>query len=91
MEKCIKLGRLAVGSLQQSRYNVLPLYGKSYFGALSQIMEVILDKEEDIRAEMNVFQNHSAHRNIVSFLGAYLYKDQQVDEQLWIVMEVCVM
>lgn len=53
-------------------------------------MEAILDKEEDIRAEMNVFDNHSHHPNIVSFFGAYLYKDQQVDDQLWIVMEVCI-
>lgn len=51
-------------------------------------MEAILDKEEDIKAEMNVFNNHSHHPNIVSFLGAYLNKDQQVDDQLWIVMEV---
>ena len=54
----------------------------------TQVMEAVLDKEEDIKAEMNVFQNHSNHANIVSFLGAYLYKDQQVDDQLWIVMEV---
>ena len=52
-------------------------------------MEAILDKEEDIKAEMNVFENHSHHPNIVNFLGAYLNKDQQVDDQLWIVMEVC--
>lgn len=51
-------------------------------------MDATLDKEEDIRAEMNVFQNHSHHPNIVNFLGAYLYKDQQVDDQLWIIMEV---
>ena len=51
-------------------------------------MEAILEKEEDVKAEMNVFQNHSLHPNIVSFLGAYLYRDQQVDDQLWIVMEV---
>ena len=51
-------------------------------------MDAILDKEEDIRAEMNVFQNHSHHPNIVNFLGAYLYKSQQVDDQLWIIMEV---
>ena len=51
-------------------------------------MEANLDKEEDIKAELNVFQNHSEHPNIVSFLGAFLYKNQQADDHLWIVMEV---
>lgn len=51
-------------------------------------MEANLDKEEDIKAELNVFQNHSEHPNIVSFLGVFLYKNQQADDHLWIVMEV---
>ena len=53
-----------------------------------KVMEANLDKEEDIKAELNVFQNHSQHPNIVSFLGAFLYRDQQADDHLWIVMEV---
>ena len=51
-------------------------------------MEAILDKEEDIKAEMNVFENHSHHPNIVNFFGAFIKKDVLADDQLWIVMEV---
>jgi myosin-3 len=57
--------------------------------AAVKVMEANLDKEEDIKAELNVFQNHSQHPNIVSFLGAFLYRDQQADDHLWIVMEYC--
>ena len=51
-------------------------------------MEAVLDKEEDIKAEINVFENHSHHPNIVSFFGAFVKKDTIADDQLWIVMEV---
>ena len=56
--------------------------------AAVKIMEAVVDKEEDIRSELNVFNNHSSHPNIVNFMGAFLKKDQVVDDQLWIVMEV---
>lgn len=52
------------------------------------MMEVVLDKEEDIKAELNVFQNHSHHPNIVDFYGAFVKKNISADDQLWIVMEV---
>ncbi len=51
-------------------------------------MEAVLDKEEDIKAELNVFQNHAHHPNIVNFFGAFVKKDPIADDQLWIVMEV---
>ena len=53
-----------------------------------KIMDAVLDKEEDIKAELNVFQNHSHHPNIVDFHGAFLKKMALADDQLWIVMEV---
>ena len=56
--------------------------------AAVKVMEAILDKEDDIRAELNVFENHSHHPNIVNFYGAFVKKDSIADDQLWIVMEV---
>ena len=56
--------------------------------AAVKIMEAVVDKEEDIKSELNVFNNHSRHPNIVNFIGAFLKKDQAADDQLWIVMEV---
>ena len=53
-----------------------------------KVMEAVLDKEEDIKAELNVFENHSHHPNIVSFYGAFVKRDPIADDQLWIVMEV---
>ena len=56
--------------------------------AAVKVMEAVLDKEEDIKAELNVFENHSHHPNIVSFYGAFVKRDPIADDQLWIVMEV---
>ena len=56
--------------------------------AAVKIMEAVLDKEEDIRSELNVFQNHCNHPNIVKFFGAFVKRDKREDDQLWIVMEV---
>ncbi|XP_064389484.1 myosin-IIIb-like isoform X3 [Halichondria panicea] len=57
--------------------------------AAIKVMEAILDKEDDIRAELNVFENHSHHPNIINFYGAFVKKDSIADDQLWIVMEHC--
>ena len=51
-------------------------------------MEAVLDKEEDIKAELNVFQNHAHHPNIVDFHGAFVKKNEFTDDSLWLVMEV---
>lgn len=56
--------------------------------AAVKIMEAVVDKEEDIKSELNVFTNHSHHSNIVKFIGAFLKKDPTSDDQLWIVMQV---
>lgn len=56
--------------------------------AAVKIMDAVLDKEEDIRSELNVFQNHCSHPNIVKFFGAFVKRDKREDDQLWIVMEV---
>lgn len=53
-----------------------------------KIMEAVVDKEEDIKSELNVFSHHSHHPNIVNFVGAFLKRDPISDDQLWIVMEV---
>ena len=55
--------------------------------AAVKVMEAVLDKEEDIKAELNVFENHAHHPNIVDFYGAFL-KRSSLDDRLWIVMEV---
>lgn len=51
-------------------------------------MDAVLDKEEDIQAEINVFQKYSLHENIVDCYGLYLKRQENSTEQLWIVMEV---
>ncbi len=56
--------------------------------AAVKVMEAVLDKEDDIKAELNVFENHSHHPNIIDFYGAFVKKDSIADDQLWIVMEV---
>lgn len=53
-----------------------------------KIIDAVLDKEEDIQAELNVFEKYSAHDNIVECYGLYLKKQDNAIEQLWIVMEV---
>lgn len=53
-----------------------------------KVMEIALDKEEDIKAELNVFQNHAHHPNIVDFYGAFVKRNELADDHLWIVMEV---
>jgi myosin-3 len=54
-----------------------------------KIMDAVLDKEEDIHAELNVFQKYSSHENIVDCYGIYLKKQENAIDQLWIVMELC--
>ncbi len=56
--------------------------------AAVKTMEAVLDKEEDIKAELNVFQNHSHHPNIVDFYGAFVKRNEFADDALWLVMEV---
>lgn len=82
------MSKTCLGPHEPVTYGYLGCQWPTPIPPLLQVMEAILDKEEDIKAEMNVFNNHSHHPNIVGFLGAYLNKDQQVDDQLWIVMEV---
>lgn len=53
-----------------------------------KIMDAVLDKEEDIQAELNVFQKYSSHDNIVDCYGLYLKTQDNSTDQLWIVMEV---
>ncbi len=53
-----------------------------------KVMEAVLDKEEDIKAELNVFQHHAHHPNIVNFFGAFIKKNEMTDDHIWIVMEV---
>lgn len=57
--------------------------------AAVKVMDAVLEKEEDIKAELNVFQNHSAHPNLVKFYGAFVKRDSVAEEQIWIVMELC--
>lgn len=56
--------------------------------AAVKVMDAVLEKEEDIKAELNVFQHHSAHQNLVKFFGAFVKRDSVAEEQIWIVMEV---
>ena len=51
-------------------------------------MDAIIDKEEDIKAELNVFEKFSSHENIIECYGVYLKKQDNAIEQLWIAMEV---
>ncbi len=56
--------------------------------AAVKTMEAVLDKEEDIKAELNVFRNHAHHPNIVDFHGAFLKRNEFADDSIWLVMEV---
>lgn len=56
--------------------------------AAIKVMEIAVDKEEDIKAELNVFNNHAHHPNIVDFYGAFVKRNHLIDNHLWIAMEV---
>jgi len=56
--------------------------------AAVKVMEAVLEKEDDIRAELNVFEYHAHHPNIVNYYGAFVKRDSIADDQLWIAMEV---
>eukprot|EP00731_Ephydatia_muelleri_P037426 Em0467g1a len=49
--------------------------------AAVKVMDAVLEKEEDIKAELNVFQHHSAHQNLVKFFGAFVKRDSVAEEQ----------
>lgn len=51
-------------------------------------MDAVFDKEDDIKAELLVFEKFSSHPNMVDFYGSYLKKQDSAEDQLWIVMEV---
>ena len=51
-------------------------------------MDAVFDKEDDIKAELLVFEKFASHPNVVDFYGSYLKKQESADDQLWIVMEV---
>ena len=71
-------------------------YGEVYKGrncktgetAAVKIMDAILDKEEDIKSELNIFEKFWKHPNVVMFYGAFLKRDQIADDRIWLVMEV---
>ena len=71
-------------------------YGEVYKGrhlstgdvAAVKVMDAVLDKEEDIKAELNVLEKHSSHPNIVTYFGSYLKRDSIADDRIWLVMEV---
>ena len=53
-----------------------------------KIMDAVFDKEDDIKAELLVFEKYASHPNMVDFYGSYLKKQDSAEDQLWIVMEV---
>lgn len=58
--------------------------------AAIKIMDVTEDEEEEIKLEINVLKNHSYHRNIATYYGAFIHKSPPgVDDKLWLVMEYC--
>ena len=73
-------------------------YGQVYKGrhtrtgqlAAIKIMDVTEEEEEEIKLEINVLKNHSHHRNIATYYGAFIHKSPPgVDDKLWLVMEYC--
>ena len=73
-------------------------YGQVYKGrhtrtgqlAAIKIMDVTEEEEEEIKLEINVLKNHSHHRNIATYFGAFIHKSQPgQDDKLWLVMEYC--
>ncbi|KAM6917973.1 TRAF2 and NCK interacting kinase a isoform 2-T2 [Lycodopsis pacificus] len=73
-------------------------YGQVYKGrhvktgqlAAIKVMDVTGDEEEEIKAEINMLKKYSHHRNIATYYGAFIKKnDAGIDDQLWLVMEFC--
>lgn len=73
-------------------------YGQVYKGrhtrtgqlAAIKIMDVTEEEEEEIKLEINVLKNHSHHRNIATYYGAFIHKSPPgQDDKLWLVMEYC--
>lgn len=73
-------------------------YGQVYKGrhtrtgqlAAIKIMDVTEEEEEEIKLEINVLKNHSHHRNIATYYGAFVHKSPPgQDDKLWLVMEYC--
>jgi len=73
-------------------------YGQVYKGrhtrtgqlAAIKIMDVTEEEEEEIKLEINVLKNHSHHRNIATYYGAFIHKSAPgQDDKLWLVMEYC--
>lgn len=73
-------------------------YGQVYKGrhtrtgqlAAIKIMDVTEEEEEEIKLEINVLKNHSHHRNIATYYGAFIHKGPPgQDDKLWLVMEYC--
>ncbi|XP_057302221.1 misshapen-like kinase 1 [Hydractinia symbiolongicarpus] len=74
-------------------------YGQVYKGrhrrtgqlAAIKIMSVTEDEEEEIKLEINVLRNHSTHKNIAKYYGAFIKKGapNAQEDQLWLVMEFC--
>lgn len=58
--------------------------------AAIKIMDVTEEEEEEIKLEINVLKNHSHHRNIATYYGAFIHKSSPgQDDKLWLVMEYC--
>uniref|UniRef100_A0A6G1SBW4 non-specific serine/threonine protein kinase n=1 Tax=Aceria tosichella TaxID=561515 RepID=A0A6G1SBW4_9ACAR len=58
--------------------------------AAIKIMDVTEEEEEEIKLEINVLKNHSHHRNIALYYGAFIHKSPPgQDDKLWLVMEYC--
>lgn len=65
------------------------LYHFICFSTFFQILENIADNLEEIEEEYLVFRDLSKHPNLPTFVGIFLKKGAQPeDDQLWFVMEV---
>ncbi|CAE1168286.1 MYO3 [Acanthosepion pharaonis] len=57
--------------------------------AAAKIMENIHETVEEIEQEYQILKAVSCHPNFPQFYGLYLKKDTKMDDQLWIIMELC--
>ncbi|XP_065177918.1 misshapen-like kinase 1 [Sycon ciliatum] len=72
-------------------------YGQVYKGrhtktgqlAAIKVMDVTEEEEEDIRLEINVLRKYSHHPCIATYYGAFIRKNPDRDDSLWLVMEFC--
>ncbi|XP_032241097.1 myosin-IIIb isoform X3 [Nematostella vectensis] len=57
--------------------------------AAAKVIDSILEKIEEVLPELEILKKFSDHPNIAGFHGAFIQRDPNRQDQLWLVMELC--